>query len=241
MGLPIPDTMPDPLFDGVNEHPQHLAATMNGVYVHGEQAWQSGIAGWAGDLFQFYDDWQQNKQHYPSNVESGYSYCKDWLFMSDGTSQFTIRDVEEDVDGFNIARFLRNNAGSRLDNVVKEYFSPPDGIATKKERFKMFFDALFAGKVETAIAEAEMFLTTDDFGIKTARNVIIKSATKPDTIDREQLHRFCECFGQTLEQLTLTGARPKPACSNDINTDPINCGRCWNVVGANANCRYVVQ
>ncbi|EXJ68592.1 uncharacterized protein A1O5_08386 [Cladophialophora psammophila CBS 110553] len=234
LGLPYGTAFPDPFFNGVNEHSAHLGAAMDAIYRQDISSWgMSEIAGWAGDLYQFYDDWQDAtirhpKKYPPSDRESGYKFCKDWLANKPDTSHFTIRDLEEDIDAFSIVLSLKEDPSSRIDVVAKDYYSPPKGAATKRDRFKDFFDARFGGDPATASAEAMRYLTTQDILIKTARLGVIK-AIQPSKIDQKQLHRFCDGFADVLESLAVTGQRTIPKCSDDVGTDPLNCGQCGKV------------
>lgn len=218
--LPLPETFPDPLYDGVVQYPAHMAAAMNAAYFRGEKAWQADVGGWAGDLFQLYAHWRSSDNYFPrDDVDSGYNFCREKMARK-GLSRFTIRDLEEDADGFNIAHILRTDQNARIDAIVKSYFSPPRGTATSQKRFKDFYTTRFGGNITFAKQEAKRLLTSQEsIMLQVARFNVIpvwwpwNDVDKmPSKIDANQLERFCQGFAEVLHELATTpnDGTPKP-------------------------------
>ena len=211
--MPILDRFPDPLLDRVWQHPSHMAAAMNSVYLMGPESWKADMGGWAGDLFQFYANWLSDLGNYPLNdVNSGYRFCLERLArIEDGKSNFLIRDLEEDADGFNIAMTLRRDRKAALDAVADRYFSPPGGDSSYSTRFVDFYKDRFGGTIAGATDEACRLLTTKDSQVlRFARWYITGYSTPPAELDPKVLRRFCEGFATVLDTLAKKQA-PTPA------------------------------
>ncbi|KAJ5782133.1 hypothetical protein N7457_003907 [Penicillium paradoxum] len=124
----------DPTY-GVNLHVDHFAASCIGIYLKGKPLELDGtppatgiadFVGWGGDWIQHYGLWQDALSQEPMKWYSGLEFCRARLAKTDEEikagrfdSTFKLRDLLEDVAGYNIGMNLRVKAPVAT-NIVDE-------------------------------------------------------------------------------------------------------------------------
>jgi hypothetical protein len=149
-GLTTPATFTDPFYGPITQRTSHLGAAMHAAYKMGLPGDGTSVAslgkingtdmaGWGGDLIQFYAEWLRVILAYPDPA----IYATDMLF-NQNSAYYKMEDLLEDVDGLNVGLYLKNNPTSRIADALTQYYNPPDNHSGYKSRLRDFWKARFA-------------------------------------------------------------------------------------------------
>jgi hypothetical protein len=185
----------DPVYPSVIKL-SHFGYSANGLIYMGIPSPRSNnnrgdIAGWAGDLATFYNEWKL------SNVKSGSAFCQERLARPDWETTFKLRDILEDVDAFNIGKALLQKDPPTIVEEMKRLFS-----SGYKTRFGRFYRDRFNADRETVITVASDLLKGVLIqGSPLHDGLISKKVPKPDSIPPSELRDFCGGFADVLIKL----------------------------------------
>jgi hypothetical protein len=149
-GLTVPATFTDPFYGPITQRTSHLGAAMHAAYKMGlpgdgtsadslSKINGTDMAGWGGDLIQFYAEWLHVILAYPDPAV----YATDMLF-SQSSAYYKMEDLLEDVDGFLIGVYLKNNPTVHIADALTTYYKATDNHTGYRSRLRDFWKARFA-------------------------------------------------------------------------------------------------
>ncbi|KAF4332149.1 hypothetical protein FBEOM_14054 [Fusarium beomiforme] len=228
----IPDNMKvrivhDPTSGVVDFHVNHFAAACAGVTLKGELLAADGtppptgiadFAGWGGDWIQHYALWQDAMSLEPIRWYSGLEFCRARLAktaeeMTAGKfdSTFKLRDLVEDVIGFNIGINLRAKLPAPVVtvNIVDEIVYAFQG-AGRLTRYQNFYAKRFnnspaavraaamdmlgaVGHIPTGVDDAKLTLFKTGLIMQQSENPVM-----PWNMSSDRLLLFCDGFVELL-------------------------------------------
>lgn len=214
----------------------HLAATMNGVFVHGNPDGdlfnrgiipfnRGDITGWGGDWITFYRDWQLETAK--NKATTGEKYCHDFLANFQHKGSFKIRDLIEDVDGYYIGMSLRREPGRTIAELVKDFYKPRGGYT---RRFTRFLKDRFQGSVELVAITAQDFLLVpgNDLVLRTAKDALISmgyggghKVIAPQEVAKVMpgdFYYFCQCYAERFLIFVITGLLSFRGCAGQVRS-----------------------
>ncbi|MFF9894623.1 glycoside hydrolase domain-containing protein [Streptomyces longispororuber] len=208
-GMSISETFTDPI-TGYEIDATHLMATANGFLENPdppskEKAVGGDVAGWGGDIITFWTDWRNSLDKYPAPL----AFCQAKLAIPGTVSSFGYTDMIEDVDGYQLAKFVAG--GGKVVDWMTSYYTGGGGL----KRFRNHFDRrwqtatnaraccwdILAGPAGLKVDAARLWFITKRGAILPADYVV--------TGGEEKLAEFCQGF--TDRQLTLIGLENRKA------------------------------
>lgn len=205
---------------GIEFHVDHFAATCIAVYLKGEALGIDGkppgisvadFGGWGGDWIQHYGDWQAAVQSEPTRWFSGLNFCRAQLAKTDAeilagrfNSSFKLRDLFEDVAGFNVGTALRTKPTAALVDEVLYSFQGPGQLRAYHDFYAIRFGnslvALKAGANSMLMGEypAGPSALVMKVGKVQVITDICKDAVMPEKPAPGRLALFCEGLTELL-------------------------------------------
>jgi peptidoglycan hydrolase-like protein with peptidoglycan-binding domain len=201
----------DPVY-GVSLKTSHIGVAAEGFVTRGQISGvdtnAGDLVGWGGDWINFYAEWRLAAGSYAS----GYAYCMAKLAKmpaDDDDGGFKLRDMIEDVDGYNIARKVK--AGQKITDVFREYYGG-DGF---QSRFHQFIANRFGTAAASKDYAKDMLMGTTDNVVDVFRLAILAKfgdlPALPESLPSSTLAPFLSGFADTLGGLSdnETGAVSK--------------------------------